>query len=219
MFQWGVERGRPADGETGVAPEWFYKGCGTILRGPGEALEIPAYADDGGEEGEIAGIYMIGPDARPWRLGMTIGNEFSDHVFEKRNYLNLAGSKMRTCSIGPELILDPEFDSVPGRVAIERAGAELWAKDVRTGEKEMCHSLRNIEHHHFKFAPHCRPGDLHVHFYGADVLSFGDGIKLADGDAMVVSFAGFGRALRNPVRWVTASVEVVEAKQFPPSAS
>ena len=34
---------------------------------------------------------------------MAQGNEFSDHRFEKKNYLNLAGSKLRTCSIGPEL--------------------------------------------------------------------------------------------------------------------
>ena len=34
MFQWGVEGGRPAPGEIGIAPEWFYKGTGAILRGP-----------------------------------------------------------------------------------------------------------------------------------------------------------------------------------------
>ena len=63
----------------------------------------------------------------------------------------------------------------------------------------MCHSLRNIEHHHFKFEAHRRPGDVHVHFFGASVLSFGDGIELADGDVMEIRFEGFGRALRNPV--------------------
>src|SRR5689334_12212087 len=29
MYQWGLEGGRPARGKIGVAPEWFYKGCGT----------------------------------------------------------------------------------------------------------------------------------------------------------------------------------------------
>ena len=64
----------------------------------------------------------------------------------------------------------------------------------------MCHSLANIEHHHFKYDAHRRPGDVHVHFYGADSLSFGDGITLIDGDVMAVQFQGFGRALRNPLR-------------------
>ena len=131
---------------------------------------------------------------------MATGNEFSDHRFEKRNYLNLAGSKLRTCSIGPELVVDSDFGSVPGRVSIERGGAILWEKEIRTGEEEMCHSLRNIEHHHFKFEAHRRPGDLHVHFFGAHSLSFGEGLQLSDGDVMVARFDGFGRPLRNPVQ-------------------
>jgi len=200
MFQWGKERGRPEAGKIGIAPEWFYKGTGANLRAHGEALEIPAYAEDGGEEAEVAGIYMIGPDGTPWRIGMATGNEFSDHVFERKNYLNLAGSKMRTCAIGPELVIAPEFQSVPGRARIERNGGEIWAKDIRTGEQEMTHSLANIEHHHFKFEAHRRPGDVHVHFFGAHSLSFGDKVQIADGDVMEISFQGFGRPLRNPVR-------------------
>src|SRR5512146_1236691 len=89
IFRWGVERGRPVPGCVGVPPEWFYKGTGTALRAHGEPLEIPSYAEDGGEEAEIAGVYLIGPDGRPCRLGMALGNEFADHQFEKENYLNL----------------------------------------------------------------------------------------------------------------------------------
>ena len=63
----------------------------------------------------------------------------------------------------------------------------------------MCHSLANIEHHHFKFDAHRRPGDVHVHYFGAHSLSFADGVLLAQGDVMVIRFDGFGRALRNPV--------------------
>lgn len=199
MFRWGVEGGKPANGNIGIAPEWFYKGNGTILRGHGEALVTPPYAEDGGEEGEVAGVYVIGDDGAPWRVGMCIGNEFSDHRFEKKNYLNLAGSKLRTCSLGPELVVDPKFDFVSGTVSIERAGKTLWSHGVTTGESAMCHSLRNIEHHHFKYATHRRPGDVHVHYFGADSLSFGDGVQLANGDVMQVRFEGFGRPLRNPL--------------------
>jgi hypothetical protein len=199
MFRWGVEGGRPATGCVGTAPEWFYKGTGTTLRAHGEALDIPPYADDGGEEAEIAGVYVIASDGRPRRVGMAGGNEFSDHRFERTNYLNLAGSKLRTCALGPELVVDPEFESVPVEVTIERAGRILWSKTFRTGTAEMCHSLENIEHHHFKFEAHRRPGDVHVHFFGTDCLSFGEGIRLGDGDMMQVGFEGFGRSLRNPV--------------------
>jgi len=200
IFKWGVEGGRPAPGAIGANPEWFYKGNGTILRAHGEPLVVPSYAEDGGEEAEIAGVYFIRADGTPVRLGMTIGNEFSDHKFERKNYLNLAGSKLRNCSIGPELILDPEFQSIPGTVKIERAGKTLWSQEIATGEREMCHSLANIEHHHFKFESHRRPGDLHVHYFGACSLSFGAGVELLDGDIMDISFTGFGRPLRNSLR-------------------
>jgi hypothetical protein len=200
MFKWGVEGGKPAPGKIGIAPEWFYKGCGTILRAPGEPLDVPAFAEDGGEEAEIAGIYFVDANGNPRRIGMAIGNEFSDHKFEKKNYLNLAGSKIRACSLGPELVIGPQFDSVSGIVKIERVGKTFWSRKILTGESEMCHSLANIEHHHFKFETHRRPGDLHVHFFGACALSFGDGVRLADGDVMDISFAGFGRGLRNPLR-------------------
>ena len=214
MFKWGVEGGKPAPGRIGVAPEWFYKGCGTILRAHGEPLEVPAFAEDGGEEAEIAGVYFIGENGAPRRIGMAIGNEFSDHKFEKRNYLNLAGSKLRTCSLGPELVVDPEFQSVPGKVAIERAGKTFWSREILTGKNEMCHSLANLEHHHFKFETHRRPGDVHVHYFGACALSFGDGVRLADGDLMEISFAGFGRALRNPLRIVRGEATLVAVKSL-----
>jgi hypothetical protein len=199
MFRWGLEGGRPAPGQVGIAPEWFYKGSGTILRAHAEPLVVPEFAEDGGEEGEIAGLYLIGTDGQPRRVGLAVGNEFSDHRFERRNYLNLAGSKLRTCALGPELVIAPVFQSVPGRVAIERDGQVLWSKEIRSGEAEMCHSLQNIEHHHFKFEAHRRPGDVHVHFFGAHSLSFGDGVALQDGDVMEVGFEGFGLPLRNPV--------------------
>lgn len=200
MFQWGLEGGRPAPGVVGVSPEWFYKGPGTILRAHGEALEVPSYAEDGGEEGELAGVYLIDAAGVPRRLGMTVGNEFSDHRVEKKNYLYLATSKLRTCAIGPELALDPDYSSVPGEVRIERDGVSMWSKPILTGDAAMSHSLENMEHHHFKHDAHRRPGDLHIHFFGAAALSFGDGIELLDGDVMQVRFAGFGRPLRNPVR-------------------
>src|SRR6185312_12034758 len=194
--------------------EWFYKGTGAMLRAHDEPLEVPDYAEDGGEEGEVAGIYINDRHGRQHRLGMATGNEFSDHCFEKQNYLNLAGSKLRTCSIGPELVVDLEFNSVAGEVAIERAGRILWSKQIRTGEAEMCHSLQNIEHHHFKYEAHRQPGDVHVHFFGADCLSFGEGIELYDGDVMQVSFEGFGRALRNRLRTAKVNPTLVEIRSL-----
>lgn len=212
MYRWGVEAGRPAPGQIGVAPEWFYKGSGAIVRAHGEPLTVPAHAEDGGEEPEIAGVYVIDQGGVPRRLGFTAGNEFSDHVVERKNYLYLAASKLRECSIGPELVIDDDFNSVTGEVAIERAGSVLWSKPIHTGEEVMSHSLANMEHHHFKFPLHRRPGDLHIHFFGADAFSFGEGITLQDGDVMQVRWDGLGRALRNPVTHLPRTLEHFAAK-------
>jgi hypothetical protein len=170
-----------------------------MIQPPFETLPIPGHAEDGGEEAEVAAIYLIANDGAPWRIGMATGNEFSDHVFERRNYLNLAGSKLRMCSLGPELVVDAPFDDVPGTVRILRNQKPIWEKQIRTGEKNMCHNLANLEHHHFKFAGHRQPGTLHVHFMGADCLSFGEGIRLESGDVSEIQFNDFGRPLRNTI--------------------
>jgi len=214
MFQWGVEHGRPPEGQAGIAPEWFYKGDGSCLRAPFAPLDIPSHAEDGGEEAELAGVYIIAADGSPFRIGMAQGNEFSDHLFEKRNYLNLAGSKLRTCSLGPELVIGADFTDVPGHVRIERGASTLWQKAIASGENNMAHSLANLEHHHFKFAGHRQPGSVHVHFYGADALSFGEGVVLEDGDIAEVRFQGFGRALRNPIHRETAPDQLIRVKSL-----
>jgi hypothetical protein len=199
MFEWGRQEGRPSAGEIGIAPEWFYKGDGSMIRAPFASLTIPGHAEDGGEEGEVAAIYIIDSEGQPHRIGMCTGNEFSDHIFERKNYLNLAGSKLRVCSLGPELVIGSDFTHVPGEVRILRNGAPIWEKSICTGEDNMCHSLANLEHHHFKFAGHRQPGMLHIHFLGADALSFGENVRLTAGDITEVSFAGFGRPLINTI--------------------
>src|SRR4051812_21024600 len=105
MFRMGLKGGKPAKGEEGVQPEWFYKGNGTIVAAPGAPIPSPAFAKDAGEEPEMAGIYVIGQDGTPFRVGFALGNEFSDHVTERVNYLYLAHSKLRCCAFGPELRL------------------------------------------------------------------------------------------------------------------
>ncbi|MFL6446887.1 MAG: AraD1 family protein [Bryobacteraceae bacterium] len=198
MFKLGLEGGNPAAGEIGVQPEWFYKGDGAILKAHLSALTIPAYGDDGGEEPEVAGVYFVGPDGAPYRVGYAVGNEFSDHIMEKKNYLYLAPSKLRECAIGPELTVgDTPFENLAGEVSIQRADAILWSSKIWTGQANMSHSVKNLEHHHFKYAAHRRPGDVHVHFFGADAFSFGEGVALEAGDWMQVSFPDLGRPLRN----------------------
>lgn len=197
IYLWGVEGGHPEIGQIGIQPEWFYKGNGSILRAHGADLEIPAYGNDGGEEPELAGVYLIDKNGKPWRIGFTTANEFSDHIMERKNYLYLAPSKIRNCAIGPELVVTSEFEDIQGEVGIFRKNENLWKKAINTGERNMAHSLANLEYHHFKYANHRMPGQGHVHFFGADAFSFGAGIELKENDVMQIAWEGMGRPLRN----------------------
>ena len=209
MFLEGVEGGKPAPGETGQQPEWFYKGDGSQLRGPGETLAMPAFAQDGGEEPELAGIYLIGPDGTPFRLGICLANEFSDHVTERHNYLWLAHSKLRQAALGAELLVGDVPGHVEGTSRIRREGAIVWQKPFLSGEANMSHTLANLEQHHFKYAQFRRPGDLHVHFFGTATLSFADGFRTQEGDEFEIAAAPFMLPLRNRlVRAPAAPVKV-----------
>lgn len=199
MFRWGVEGGKPAAGTPSVQPEWFYKGDGSIVVQPGHAFQRPAFAEDAGEEPEIVGIYLIGPDTRPYRLGFALGNEFSDHVMERRNYLYLAHSKLRCCSFGPELVTGDLPAYLEGSSRIVRDGEVLWERPFLSGEGNMSHSIANLEHHHFKYLQFRQPGDLHIHFFGTATLSFADGVCTRAGDCFEISMPHFGQALVNGI--------------------
>lgn len=201
MFEMGVRGGRPATGTRGTSPEWFYKGDGGILRGHREGLEIPAYAVDGGEEPEIVGCYLIDSDRQPRRIGFALGNEWSDHATEKINYLYLAPSKLRSCSVGPTLNTHHTFNEVSLRCRIRRNGKLLYdSGPLSSGEKSMCHSLANLEDHHFKYAQHRRPGDIHFHFFGTSKLSHDNrDWKFEPGDEIEIAAPNFCEPLVNPV--------------------
>lgn len=211
MFLEGVEGGKPAAGETGQQPEWFYKGDGSQLVAPGAPLTMPHFAKDGGEEPELAGIYLIGPDGTPFRLGLCLANEFSDHVTERHNYLWLAHSKLRQAALGPELLVGPPPAHVAGTSRIVRDGATLWEKPFLSGEDNMSHSIANLEAHHFKYDLFRRPGDIHIHFFGTATLSFSDAVQTEVGDVFEIEAAPFTLPLRNPLARAAEAAVTVKA--------
>ncbi len=213
MFQIGLQGGKPEAGQIGAQPEWAYKGDGRSIVPPEHELTQPAFAEDGGEEAEIAGLYVIADDGTPWRVGFSLGNEFSDHLLESRNYLYLAHSKLRRCSIGPELLLGDLPQSVTGSVGIVRHRELIWTGTFQSGEEHMSHTIANLEHHHFKYDLFRRPGDVHVHFFGANSVSFGAKIRAQEDDVFEVDVPLFGRRLRNPLK-IEYNASLIEVKSL-----
>ena len=211
MFKLGLQSGKPARGEAGAQPEWFYKGDGSILVPPEGDLPSPSFALDGGEEPEIVGIYLIDGEGAPARIGFALGNEFSDHLTERENYLWLAHSKLRPASIGPELLVGDLPGDVQGVSKIRRGREIVWERPFLSGEQNMVHSIANLEAHHFKYALFRRPGDVHVHFFGTATLSFSEGVKTEKGDVFEIQSDIFGLPLRNRLRAEKAARPKVRA--------
>ena len=212
MFRQGLEGGKPKRGEVGVQPEWFYKGDGSFVAAPGKPLVSPAFALDGGEEPEVAGIYVVGKGGQPYRVGFALLNEFSDHVTERQNYLLLAHSKLRPCSFGPEIRLGALPRDVRGTSRILRGKEAIFDEPFLTGEANMSHSVTNLEAHHFKYEWFRRPGDVHVHTFGTATLSVAAGVKTEPGDIFEIAAPGFGLPLRN--RLAVAPPEKVRVRQL-----
>ena len=151
----------------GSGSKIVHDGAVVIEVAPGAALEAPGFAEDGGEEPEIAGLYLIGPDGTPHRIGWSLGNEFSDHVTERVNYLWLAHSKLRVASFGPEILVGPLPEDLRGYSRILRKDKVIWEKPFLSGEANMSHSFANLEHHHFKYPIFRQPGERSFRGQGA----------------------------------------------------
>ena len=212
MFKMGLENGKPKAGEKGVQPEWFYKGNGSQAVAAEQPLISPSFALDGGEEPEMAGIYIISKDGSPFRIGFAVSNEFSDHVTERINYLYLAHSKLRQASFGPEIRVGAPPEDIRGTSRIRRGDKVIFEKPFLSGEANMSHTFANLEYHHFKYSLFRQPGDVHVHMFGTATLSFADGIKPEEGDVFEIEVPEFGLALRNPLK--IAAEEQISVRQL-----
>ena len=84
-----------------------------------------------------------------------------------------------------------------GASRIRRGDAVVWERPFVTGEANMCHSLANLEYHHFKYRAHRRPGDVHLHFFGTATVSFVDNIKAQAGDEFEIDLPALGAPLIN----------------------
>jgi GNAT superfamily N-acetyltransferase len=87
--------------------------------------------------------------------------------------------------------------SVSGTARLLRDGKEVWSDSWLSGEDNMAHSLANLEQHHFKYHDFRRPGDVHVHFFGAATGSFTKNVKTQLGDVFEIVAPAFGQPLRN----------------------
>ncbi len=132
-----------------------------------------------GRVGSFATMHELALAARTAPGAQPECNEFSDH--------------------GPELRTGVPRAHMDGTSRIRRGARVLRERPFVTGESNMCHSLANLEYHHFEYAAHRRPGDVHLHFFGTSTISFADGIAAEAGDVFEVDLPALGAPLSNPL--------------------
>jgi hypothetical protein len=202
----GAPSGNGVDSTDGdLGPSWFLKGNGSTLCGHGDPLTPPGFATGASEEAELAAAYIVDQARVPRRIGLTAGNEFCDPAQAALGFAANAHSKLRPCSIGPELRLDATFEEIRGTVSIRRSGAPLWSAELVTGDRYTRYNLEQIERSLFQHEGHRRPGDAHVHFLGSPATSYAEGVRLEEGDEMTVSWEGFGQPLMNRLRHASST--------------
>lgn len=152
---------------------WQCVGSADLLRAHGEAVSGSLRVP------EVAAAYLIGKDGLPRRVGVAPG----------------AG-----LAIGPELILDTDMARIDGEFSVQRDGREVAAGAFSGGDAPLSLVLASVEPDHFKRAGHRRPGDSHVHFFGARVFGGTTSPVLREGDETEVRMRGFGFPLRSAVR-------------------
>lgn len=173
-------------------------GTGLTHLGSAEGRDKMHRSSAAGQATDSMRMFLMGLEGgQPVRLGFALGNQFSDHVTERANYLWLAHSKLRQAALGAELLLGDLPQDVRGASRILRGGETIWERPFLTGEANMSHSLANLEHHHFKYTQFRRPGQVHVHFFGTATLSFSDGFSTEEGDEFEISADAFMLPLRN----------------------
>jgi hypothetical protein len=178
-FDHPIEPGRCLVSSAGAT--WSYQGSGASLYGHGEPLPVALPSAPAGL-GDLAAVYVIGPDRTPRRVGVTPGN------------------RSRFSSIGPELTLDADLPALEGRVRVMRKRRQAWAEVLSGAGAPLLLALAAIEPDHFESADYRQPGDAHVHFFGERFFGVRKGTALKDGDEVVIEYQGLGRALRNPIQ-------------------
>lgn len=200
IYQEGVKGGNPKKGR-GARPEIFYKADGYYTVGPNDAVRIAPTAKRCVPEPEIVSYYR---DDGGWkRIGYTLGNDFSDQGWESENPLYLPHAKVQLglAAVGPVFVTadDPLFDSreIAIRCRVFRGKSVLLdSGSLRTGEKHMAHSLRNLELHLFDNRP-LRPGEIRGLYWGTPAVFK---IPLKPGDRIEIAASSGLGTLVNPVR-------------------
>lgn len=194
----GTHKAKPAEFDP---PKWFFKGLGSWLRLPGEPLAVPAEPVALIEEPEVILVYLNDAAGVPRYAGYTFGNDLCDIGLHRREPGYNPYCKLCDTAITPWLFLDEPPRTAAGRTTIERDGVSVWEGDFDCGTDALHHRVADMTGHLFTYPALRRPGLVNYLLLGADLASFHDGFRIADGDRVRIDVKSHGVEVANEIRF------------------
>lgn len=183
-------------GTSGTRHDWFEPGTGDVLIGPGAPVAWPG---EFGDAAGIAGVYVIGPEGAPYRVGFVLANAFSDHPPHRQDNVRWDHARLHQASFGPELLVGPLPGAIGGRSRLRRDDETVAEVQFEPGMQSMSLSIATLERDLFGFYARRRPGDVRIHIFGTVSLPVAEGFALVHGDVFETEAAPFGLPLWNPL--------------------
>lgn len=183
----------------GEPTQWRYRGNGRSLAGPGTVLTVPEFALDGSERPELAGLYLIGADRTPVRIGFMLGNRFHDHAAARTHRHFPAQLSPRPTALGPEVLLGDLPREIMVTSRLLRDGIVHRERSFGAGDAHLPQPIADLERRRFEGGIVGRPGDVLVHFFVGAGGDAGDAIRTQPEDAFEATATGFTLPMRNSI--------------------
>lgn len=194
------DSGAPPANRAGSEPAgWRYRGDGRSLAGPGTVLTVPEFALDGSERPEIAGLYLIGADRTPVRIGFVLGNRFHDHAAARTHRHFPAQLSPRPTALGPEVRLGDLPREIIVTSRLLRDGVVHRERSFGAGDAHLPQPIADLERRRFEGGIVGRPGDVLLHFFVAPSGHAEDAVRTQPDDAFEAFATGFALPMRNAI--------------------
>ena len=185
-----------ADGSEKAA--WFYRGAGDALVAPSAPVALPLFDFEGAVQPRIAGLYVIGTDALPCRIGFTLSRQYSNRFSREAGEAGMYGGEPRI-AFGPELLVSVLPGVVSGTFRLMRGGEVVAMSPIILTVADPGHSVAELEKDLFGRGVFLRPGDVHIHMFGTPTAALLGETTALSGDVFEIEAAPFGLPLRNSV--------------------
>lgn len=191
--------------------QWFYKGDGSTVVPPGGPITSWQLDAPVSTEPELAGVYVIGEDGSPLRVGFALANGLCDDQASVQSRDAGLPSQVRQSSFGPEILIGLPPREVRGYARVRRNEEIIYENRFLSGEGNMVRATHSLEVDHFRHESFRRPGDIHIHCFAVAPQPRADAVQLEPDDLCEIEAEPFAFPLSIRVGAVAAEPPAVRS--------